>query len=169
MKKTIFHFRTKNTKEAAATEKEERGEEEEEEEKDEKEGEEVEILAGLAKSALGTHVPRTRNWLRCHCAADSLHGYDGRRRTTTEAALPYWPSHNVVVFCTFRAARDELRMQGERERERGGRGTDSAGNNDMATIFYARATSSRCAASFSRSPSPSPSLLFFMSNYNCFG
>lgn len=119
MKKTIFHFRTKNTKEAAAAEKEEKGEEEEEEEKDEKEGEEVEILAGLAKSALGTHVPRTRNWLRCHCAADSLHGHDGRRRTTTEAALPYWPSHNVVVFCTFRAARDELRMQGEREKERG--------------------------------------------------
>lgn len=96
MKKTIFHFRTKNTKEAAAAEKEEKGEEEEEEEKDEKEGEEVEILAGLAKSALGTHVPRTRNWLRCHCAADSLHGdgHDGRRRRQRCLIGP----HTMLLF-----------------------------------------------------------------------
>lgn len=130
------------------------------EEKDVEEGEgrRLRFFFWAVHAALGTHVPRTRNWLT-HSTA------------TTEAALPYWPSHNVVVFCTFRAARDELRMRNAAMQGAGMWGGDRlrrAGeewNNDMATIFYARATSSRCAASVS----PSPALLFFMSNYNCFG
>lgn len=85
------------------------------EEKDVEEGEGSRLrffFLGWPNAALGTHVPRTRNWLT-HSTA------------TTEAALPYWPSHNVVVFCTFRAARDELRMRNAAMQGAGrGGGTD---------------------------------------------
>lgn len=96
---------------------------------------------------------------------------------STEAALPYWPSHNIVVFCTYRAARDELRMRNaaregkgagrlRREAARGAGGMEQRHGNYF--LCSGNFLLLRCL-SLPLPVSLSPSLLFFMSNYNCFG
>lgn len=114
---------------------------------------------GLAKCGIG-HACASDPEL-----ADSLHGHDGG-----SAALLALTQCCCFLHVSRRPRRiEDAECGNARSRDVGGgdrlRRAGEEWNNDMATIFYARATSSRCAASVS----PSPALLFFMSNYNCFG